>query len=75
MHCVIDAVRTRRLNDPAYRAIAAAVAFAAATRLPVKHDAPVDPDRHDASDPATSGTSVQKLVLSETVPAGAVGAL
>ena len=27
MHCVIDAVRSRRLNDPAYRAIAAAVAI------------------------------------------------
>ena len=26
MHCVIDAVRSRRLNDPAYLAIAAAVA-------------------------------------------------
>src|SRR6516164_9848897 len=25
MHCVIDAVRSRRLNDPAYRAIPAAV--------------------------------------------------
>src|SRR6516225_5492031 len=27
MHCVIDAARCRRLNDPAYRAIAAAVAI------------------------------------------------
>jgi hypothetical protein len=27
MHCVIDAARSRRLNDPAYRAIAASVAI------------------------------------------------
>ena len=27
MHCVIDAVRSRRLNDPAHRAIPAAVAI------------------------------------------------